>query len=82
LDVYWRGVVDPVHSKINRLSVPSARMKETADKLEKLRKTLDTGMDLNYNTAAVGGRLAAAGRGSAPPTGFSPGRSAAHAIDP
>jgi uncharacterized protein YggE len=35
-------------------------MKETVDRLEKLRKTLDSGMDLSYNTVAVGPSLAAA----------------------
>jgi uncharacterized protein YggE len=53
----------PNANRINfvfRLSVPLARMKETVDRLEKLRKTLDSGMDLSYNTVAVGPSLAAA----------------------
>src|SRR5260370_1450953 len=47
----------PSSSRINyvfRLSVPFSRMKDTVDKLEKLRKTLDTGMDLNYSTSTIG----------------------------
>ena len=59
INCYPYGPYPPVSSgsRINfafRLSVPLARMKETADRLEKLRKTLDTGMDLNYSTSAVG----------------------------
>lgn len=36
-----------------RLAVPLTRMKETVEKLDKLRKTLDTGMDLSYTASAV-----------------------------
>ncbi len=42
-----------------RLSVPFAQMKETVEKLEKLRKTLDSGMDLNYSSQMVGPSAAA-----------------------
>jgi len=37
-----------------RLTVPFARMKETVDKLEKMRKGIDTNMDLSYSTVSVG----------------------------
>lgn len=37
-----------------RLGVPLAKMKDTVDKLEKLRKSTDTGVDLNYTTSAIG----------------------------
>jgi hypothetical protein len=37
-----------------RLGVPLTRMKETVDKLEKLRKATDTGVDLTYTTAQIG----------------------------
>jgi len=37
-----------------RLGVPLAKMKETVDKLEKLRKATETGVDLNYSTSAIG----------------------------
>src|SRR5438552_18614946 len=52
----------PGISRINysfRLSVPFSQMKDTIDKLEKLRKTLDTNMDLNYSTSTVGPSQAA-----------------------
>lgn len=42
-----------------RLTVPFSQMKDTMDKLEKLRKTVDTNMDLNYNTSVVGPNQAA-----------------------
>ncbi len=44
-------------SRINyvfRLSMPFAKIKETVDKLEKLRKSLESGMDLTYTTISVG----------------------------
>lgn len=52
----------PSFSRVNylfRLSVPFSKMKETAEKLERLRKSLDGGMDLNYNTSVVGPNRAA-----------------------
>ena len=52
----------PGISRINysfRLSVPFSQMKDTIDKLEKLRKTLDTTMDLSYSTSTVGPSQAA-----------------------
>jgi len=42
-----------------RLSVPMSRTKDTVDKLEKLRKTTDTGIDLTYSTTAIGPTQAA-----------------------
>jgi hypothetical protein len=42
-----------------RLSVPASRMKDTVDKLEKLRKATDTGVDLSYSTVALGPNQAA-----------------------
>jgi uncharacterized protein YggE len=52
-----------------RLTVPFSKMKETTDKLEKLRKSVDTGMDLSYSTSAVGPSQSAAAeaRGKALP---------------
>lgn len=47
----------PAYSRLTymfRLSVPFSKLKETADKLEKLRKSVDTGMDLTYMTSMVG----------------------------
>lgn len=44
-------------SRINyafRLGVPIPKVKDTIDKLEKLRKSLDTGMDLTYSTITAG----------------------------
>src|SRR5438105_5252158 len=52
----------PSISRINymfRLGVPFSQMKDTVDKLEKLRKTLDTTMDLSYSTSNVGPSQAA-----------------------
>ena len=64
INSYPIGPYPPVSSvsRINylfRLSVPFSRMKDTVDKLEKLRKTLDTNLDLNYNTSMVGPSQAA-----------------------
>jgi hypothetical protein len=42
-----------------RLSVPASKMKDTIDKLEKLRKNTDTGIDLSYSTTAIGPSQAA-----------------------
>jgi hypothetical protein len=42
-----------------RLSVPMTQMKDTVDKLEKLRKSTDTGVDLAYSTSSVGPTQAA-----------------------
>lgn len=59
INSYPIGPYPPVQnaSRINyvfRLSVPFSQIKSTIDKLDKLRKSLDTGMDLNYNTSMVG----------------------------
>src|SRR2546428_4502759 len=59
INSYPGGPYPPVPSisRINyvfRLSVPFSKMKDTVDKLEKLRKTLDTTMDLTYTTSTVG----------------------------
>ena len=57
---YPIGPLPPVgnnFSRINylfRLSVPFPKIKETVDTLEKLRKSLESGMDLTYNTVSVG----------------------------
>jgi uncharacterized protein DUF541 len=64
INSYPTGPYPPVpsSSRINyvfRLSVPFSRMKDSVDKLEKLRKTLDTGMDLNYSTSTIGPSQAA-----------------------
>jgi len=42
-----------------RLSVAASKMKETIDKLEKLRKGTDTGIDLSYSTSGFGPSQAA-----------------------
>jgi hypothetical protein len=52
----------PTVSRINyvfRLTVPFSQINDTVAKLEKLRKTLDTTMDLSYNTSTVGPSQAA-----------------------
>jgi len=52
----------PTTSRINytfRLSAPFSNLKDTLDKLEKLRKSADTGIDLSYATATVGPSQAA-----------------------
>jgi hypothetical protein len=53
----------PTYSRITymfRLSVPFSKMRDTVDKLERMRKTVDSGMDLSYNTSMVGPSQAAA----------------------
>ena len=42
-----------------RLTVPIAKIKDTIDKLEKLRKSTDAGIDLSYNTTGIGPSQAA-----------------------
>jgi uncharacterized protein YggE len=61
---YPTGPYPPVapYSRITylfRLTVPVSKMKETIDKLEKLRKSVDTNMDLSYSTNMVGPSQAA-----------------------
>jgi hypothetical protein len=42
-----------------RLTVPISKIKDTIDKLEKLRKSTDAGIDLTYNTTGIGPSQAA-----------------------
>ena len=42
-----------------RLTTPVSQIKSTVDKLEKLRKATDTGMDLSYTTTGIGPSAAA-----------------------